>query len=87
MCSNITIINDNLIELDENFTVSIMLESTNFSAGVTLTPDSATVVIVDGDGEYSRVRRDVLLMPSWLLLIKNATGGHLQQNPFIIAST
>ena len=54
-CSNITIINDNFIEFDEHFTVSIILESTNFSAGVTLVPDNATVVIVDGDGECSRI--------------------------------
>ena len=51
MCSAITIINDNFIESNETFTVSLILESTNFSAGVTLTPDSATVVILDNDGE------------------------------------
>ena len=51
MCSAITIMNDNFIELNETFTVSLILESTNFSAGVILTPDSATVVIQDDDGE------------------------------------
>ena len=51
MCTAITIINDNFIELNETFTVYLILESTNFSAGVILTPDSATVVIQDDDGE------------------------------------
>ena len=52
VCSAITIVNDNFIESNETFTISLTLESTNFSAGVTLTPDSATVVILDNDGEY-----------------------------------
>ena len=54
MCSNITIFDDIFIEANETFTVSLILESTNFSAGVILTPDSATVVILDNDGLYIR---------------------------------
>ena len=53
MCSNITIFDDIFIEANETFGLSLILESTNFSAGVTLTPDNAAVVILDNDGLYS----------------------------------
>ena len=48
MCSNITILDDALIEANETFTLTL---STNFSAGVILTPVIATIKIVDNDGE------------------------------------
>ena len=51
MCSNITIYDDSFIETNETFTLSLVTESTNFSAGVTLTPGNATVVILDNDGK------------------------------------
>ena len=48
MCSNITILDDALIEANETFTLTL---SSNVSAGVILTPVIATVKIVDNDGE------------------------------------
>ena len=53
MCSNITIFSDTLIETNETLTVTLSTLSTNFSAGVTLVPDTATIQIVDSDGEQS----------------------------------
>ena len=55
MCSNITIYSDTLIETDETFNVSLSMQNTNFSAGVTLIPDSATIKIVDTDGKKKTV--------------------------------
>ena len=51
MCFNITIKDDALIETNETFTLSLSTVSTNFSAGVLLTPESTTIKIVDNDGE------------------------------------
>ena len=53
MCSNITIFSDTLIETNETLTVTLSTLSTDFSAGVTLAPDTATIQIVDSDGEQS----------------------------------
>ena len=52
MCSNITINDDALIEGDEIFTLSLSTLSTNFSAGVLLSPENATIEILDSDGKY-----------------------------------
>ena len=50
MCSNITITDDIIVEEREEFLVSLMTQSTTFSAGVVLIPDNATIVIADNDG-------------------------------------
>ena len=55
MCSNIAIYNDTLIEANETFNVSLSMQNTNFSAGVILRPDSATIKIVDTDGKKKTV--------------------------------
>ena len=52
MCSNITINDDALIEGDEIFTLSLSTLSTNFSAGVVLSPENVTIEILDNDGKY-----------------------------------
>ena len=44
-------LNDTVPEVPEHF--SVVLSMTTPLAGVVLTPDSATVVINDDDGEYS----------------------------------
>ena len=49
-CTNITIIDDVLVEEDVEFNVSISLQSQDFGAGVNITLDIATVVIEDDDG-------------------------------------
>ena len=50
-CVLIPVINDMVPEVSECF--SVMLSMTTPLAGVVLTPDSATVVISDDDGEWS----------------------------------
>ena len=49
-CTNITIIDDVLVEEDVEFNVSISLQSQDFGEGVNITLDIATVVIEDDDG-------------------------------------
>ena len=49
-CVLISILNDTVPEVPEHFRV--VLSMTTPQAGVILTPDSATVVINDDDGEY-----------------------------------
>ena len=49
-CTNITIIDDVMVEEDVEFNVSISLQSQDFGAGVNITLDIATVVIEDDDG-------------------------------------
>ena len=64
LCKNITITDDNVPENDETFTV-ILTDS-----GITLSPDTATVTIVDNDGmctSRSIAGCDFLLLPSSLL--------------------
>ena len=48
-CVVIPVLNDTVPEVPEHF--SVMLSMTNPLAGVVLTPDNATVVINDDDGE------------------------------------
>ena len=50
-CVLIPVLNDTVPEDPEHF--SVVLSMTTPLAGVVLTPDSATVVINDDDGEYS----------------------------------
>ena len=50
-CVLISVLNDTVPEDPEHF--SVVLSMTTPLAGVILTPDSATVVINDDDGEYS----------------------------------
>ena len=50
-CVLISVLNDTVPEVPEHF--SIMLSMTTLLAGVILTPDNATVVVNDDDGEYS----------------------------------
>ena len=50
-CVLIPVLNDTVPEVPEHF--SVVLSMTTPLAGVILTPDSATVVINDDDGEYS----------------------------------
>ena len=50
-CVLISVLNDTIPEVPEHFRV--VLSMTTPLAGVILTPDSATVVISDNDGEYS----------------------------------
>ena len=50
-CVVIPVLNDTVPEVPEHFRV--MLSVTTPLAGVILTPDNATVVINDDDGEYS----------------------------------
>ena len=69
MCSNITINNDMFIETNETFTLSLITESTNFSAGVTLTPDSSTVVILDNDGGYGKLLDNIYFLHSYVCYI------------------
>ena len=49
-CVLISVLNDKVPEVSEHF--SVMLSMTTPLAGVILTPDNATVVISDYDGEY-----------------------------------
>ena len=48
-CLTIQVLNDTVPEVPEHF--SVVLSMTTPLAGVVLTPDSATVVINDDDGE------------------------------------
>ena len=48
---NVSIVNDNLLEIDEVFTASLTLENTADAARVNLQPDSAEVTILDEDSE------------------------------------
>ena len=49
-CVVIPVLNDTVPEVPEHF--SVVVSMTTPLAGVILTPDSATVVINDDDGEY-----------------------------------
>jgi len=49
-CVLIPVTNDTVPEVPEHF--SVVLSVTTLPAGVILTPDNATVVINDDDGEY-----------------------------------
>ena len=49
-CVRIPVLNDTIPEVSEHF--SVVLSMTTLLAGVILTPDNATVVINDDDGEY-----------------------------------
>ena len=49
-CVLISVLNDTIPEVPEHF--SVVLSMTTLLAGVVLTPDNATVVINDDDGEY-----------------------------------
>ena len=49
-CVQISVLNDTVPEVSEHF--SVMLSMTTPLAGVVLTPDNATVVINDDDGEW-----------------------------------
>ena len=49
-CANITIHDDITIEMVEEFNISLVMENHTFSAGVNLTLDTATVQIMDDDG-------------------------------------
>ena len=49
---NVSIMNDDLLEIDEVFTASLTLENTADAARVNLQPDSAEVTILDEDSEY-----------------------------------
>ena len=48
---NVSIMNDDLLEIDEVFTVSLTLENTADAARVNLQPDSAEVTTLDEDSE------------------------------------
>ena len=50
-CFDITIIDDNLIELEEMFTVSLSLQS-NPNGQVSLQTSSAPISITDNDGKF-----------------------------------
>ena len=49
-CANITIHDDITIEMVEEFNISLVMENHTFGAGVNLTLDTATVQIMDDDG-------------------------------------
>ena len=51
VCSNITITDDFIVEATETFLVSLELENTTFSAGVSLLLDTAIIEIADIDGK------------------------------------
>ena len=48
---NVSIINDDLLEIDEVFTASLTPENAADAARVNLQPDSAEVTILDDDSE------------------------------------
>jgi hypothetical protein len=48
---NVTIVDDNLLEIDELFSASLALVNPDADARVQLRPDSADVTILDEDGE------------------------------------
>ena len=52
MCTNITINDDIIVEMLEEFNVSVVAINNTFSAGVTLTQDLASVEIDDNDGRF-----------------------------------
>ena len=60
-CAMIPVLNDTVPEVPEHF--SVVLSMTTPLAGVILTPDNATVVISDDDGECS----DRWLAKCWML--------------------
>ena len=49
---NLSIANDDLLEINEVFTVLLALENSADAARVILQPDSATVAILDDDSKY-----------------------------------
>ena len=50
-CSNITILDDTIVEEDEEFGVAIATTMTTFTAGVNIVRNQSTVVIEDDDGK------------------------------------
>jgi hypothetical protein len=48
---NVTIVDDDLLEIDEVFSASLTLVNPDADARVQLQPDSANVIILDEDGE------------------------------------
>ena len=67
-CVLIQVTNDTVPEVPEHF--SVVLSMTTPLAGVVLTPDNATVVINDDDGEYMLIENknieSMYFSPQWL---------------------
>jgi len=53
VCINTSIIDDTVVEEVESFTVSVSTTDT----AVTISPSSATVIIIDNDGEFCTINR------------------------------
>ena len=56
---NITIVNDPLTELEESFRASLTRDPLNLPGEVMINPDSATVRILDDDGELEQWVRNL----------------------------
>ena len=50
---SVSIVDDNLLEIDEMFNASLALENSTDAAGVVLQSDSAEITILDEDGKYA----------------------------------
>jgi len=53
VCINTSIVDDTVVEEVESFTVSVSTTDT----AVTISPSSATVIIIDNDGEFCTINR------------------------------
>jgi hypothetical protein len=49
---SVSIIDDNLLEINETFNASLALENATDAAGVVLQPDSVNITILDEDGKH-----------------------------------
>ena len=57
---NVSIVDDNLLEIDEIFTASLALENAADAARVILHPNSTEVTILDEDGEYKLASTNIV---------------------------
>lgn len=57
---NVSIVDDNLLEIDEIFRASLAPENAAGAAQVILQPDSAEVTILDEDSEYKLASNNIV---------------------------